>query len=106
MENRLTVLASKLIVNTYASKTGGAAREVKQFECKCVLHLSDGSIDVGTVRIPDALAPEGVAPGDYLISYRAGRSWNEDRIVGVMDTFVAVKKLVPSSPAAGSAPKS
>jgi len=105
MENRISVLGSKLISNLYPSKTGGAPREVKQYECKCVLHLADGSIDVGTVRIPETLAPEGVQVGDYLVSYRAGRSWKDDKIVGIMDTFVAVKKSAPA-PAGGVPAKS
>lgn len=103
METRITVLGVKPVTNFYPSKTGGAPREVKTYECKCVLHLDDGSIDVGTTRIPETLAPEGVVPGDYMIAYKAGRSWKEDKIVGIPCVFRAVKPQAAQPAKAASA---
>lgn len=102
MESRITVIGAELNTNFYASKTGGAPREVKSYTCKVILHLEGGAVDVGTLRIPEALAPEGITPGDYMVAYRAGRGFSDDKIVGVMTTFRGVK---PSAAKAENKPQ-
>jgi len=90
MESRITVIGAELRSAYYANKAGGAPREVKSYNCKVILHLEGGAVDVGTLKVPEALAPEGVTPGDYLISYRAGRGYQDDKIVGVMVGFKGI----------------
>ncbi|MCL2875460.1 MAG: hypothetical protein FWF12_04020 [Betaproteobacteria bacterium] len=91
MESRITVIGSELKSAFYNNKAGGAPREVKTNICKVILHMENGVVDVGTLRVPESLAPEGVQPGDYMISYRAGRGFSDDAIGGVMCGFKAVK---------------
>lgn len=107
-ESRITVLGAEERVNLYPVP-GGKPREVKSYTCKVMLHTPDGQIDVGTLTVPSSLAPEGVQPGDYLVSYRAGRGFKEDKIVGVMHSFEAVRpanlKAPAAAPAQAQAPK-
>lgn len=98
MESRITVLGATPKTAHYASKTGGPAREVKSHVCKIMLHLEGGAIDVGTMNVPEALAPEGVQPGDYMIAYRAGRGFTDDKIVGVLCKFEAVRPIKQQAP--------
>lgn len=107
MQSRITVIGSELKSSMYSSKTGGAPREVKRHVCKCILHGEGGSVDVGTLSVPEALAPEGVQPGDYVVEYRAGRGFSDDKIIGVMvsfEPFRASSKPQQSSPAQSLAP--
>lgn len=90
METRVTVVGVERKENLYPV-AGGQPRKVVSHQCKVILHLPDGVIDVGTMKVPDALAPEGVQPGDYMVEFRAGRGFSEDKIVGVMHSFRAVK---------------
>lgn len=88
----ITVLGCKAVVNEYASKIAGQPpKVVETWELKCMLHMEDGTIDVGTTRIAKALAPEGVVPGQYEILYRAGRSFKDDKIIGVVSEFIPVR---------------
>lgn len=86
MKTRVTIVGSEKRENLYPV-AGGQPRKVTSYKCKCVLHLADGTVDVGTLNVPEALAPEGVAPGDYLLEYRAGRGFSEDKIVGVLHSM-------------------
>ncbi|WP_371322852.1 hypothetical protein VX159_10575 [Dechloromonas sp. ZY10] len=90
MQSRVTVVASETRKALYPSKSGGAPREVTSHVCKVILFKHDGTIDVSTMKVPEALAPNGVTPGDYLVDYCAGRSFKEDAMVGVMCTFERV----------------
>lgn len=86
MKTRVTVVGAERKENLYPV-AGGAPRKVVSHKCKVILHLPDGGIDVGTLTVPDALAPEGVTPGDYNVEFRAGRGFSEDKIIGVMFSF-------------------
>lgn len=89
MKTRVTVVGAERKENLYPV-AGGAPRKVVSHKCKVILHLPDGGIDVGTLTVPDALAPEGVTPGDYNVEFRAGRGFSEDKIVGVMFSFEGI----------------
>lgn len=106
MKTRVTVVGAERKENLYPV-AGGQPRKVVSHKCKIILHLPDGQIDVGTLTVPEALAPEGVNPGDYLVEYRAGRGFSEDKIIGVMHSFEAMPAGRPAqSPAAQpAAPK-
>lgn len=90
MDTRVTVVASETRKALYPSKTGGAPREVVSHVCKVIMFQHDGTIDVSTMKVPETLAPEGVVPGDYVVDYRAGRSFKDDAMVGVMCKFERV----------------
>jgi len=87
MKTRVTVLSAERREAVYE---GG--RKSVSHKCKIILHLPDGGVDVGTLTVPDALAPEGVTPGDYHVEYRAGRGYSEDKIIGVMFSFEGVAR--------------
>ncbi|MDR2187711.1 MAG: hypothetical protein LBE62_06615 [Azonexus sp.] len=104
MESRITVVGSELKSAIYSGKNGAPPREVKRHVCKVILHI-DGVVDVGTLNVPVTIVPETdlIQPGDYMISYRAGRGFQEDKIVGVMTEFRPVK---PAKADAKPEPKS
>jgi hypothetical protein len=86
-QDRVTVLSAERRENVYEGN-----RKVVSYKCKVILHLEGGAVDVGTLTVPEALAPEGVTPGDFHISYRAGRGYKEDKIIGVMTAFTGVQR--------------
>lgn len=92
MKTRISVVGSDRKENLYPV-AGGAPRKVVSHKCKVILHLPDGTVDVGTMTVPDALAPEGVQPGDYYVEFRAGRGFSEDKIIGVMHSFESAKPV-------------
>lgn len=94
MKTRVSVVGSERREALYPV-AGGQPRKVVSHQLKVILHLPDGTVDVGTMKVPDALAPEGVAPGDYLVEFRAGRGFKEDQIIGVMHSFEAVGSAKP-----------
>lgn len=102
MQTRVTVVGAERREALYPV-AGGAPRKVVSHVCKVILNLPDGTLDVGTLKVPETFAPEGVIPGDYMVEYRAGRSFKEDQIIGVMHSFEAVRKAAPQQQAA--APK-
>lgn len=104
MKTRVTVVGAERKENLYPV-AGGQPRKVVSHKCKVILHLHDGTIDVGTLTVPESLAPEGVQPGDYAVEYRAGRGFSEDKIIGVMHTFEAVGKQAPAAAPKQEAPK-
>lgn len=104
MKSRVTVVGVERQERVYASPNG-APRTVISHKCKVVLHLPDGSVDVGTLTVPDALAPEGVTPGDYAVEFRAGRGFSEDKIIGVMHSFEGVGSVRTAAPAQAPAQK-
>lgn len=83
MKTRVSIVSSEKRENLYPV-AGGQPRKVVSYKCKCILHAADGTIDVGTLSVPEAIAPEGLVPGDYVLDYRAGRGFTEDRIIGVL----------------------
>lgn len=87
MKVRVTVVGSERQERLYAQAGGGQPRKVVSHKCKVILHGEGGVVDVGTLSVPEALAPEGVQPGDYLIDYRAGRGFSEDKIVGLLHSI-------------------
>lgn len=104
MKTRVTVVGAERKENLYPV-AGGAPRKVVSHKCKVILHLPDGAVDVGTLTVPDALAPEGVTPGDYQVEFRAGRGFSEDKIIGVMHSFEGVGRAAPAAPAPKEAAK-
>lgn len=101
MQTRVTVVGAERREALYPV-AGGQPRKVVSHVCKVILNLPDGTIDVGTLKVPETFAPEGVTPGDYMVEYRAGRGFKEDQIIGVMHSFEPMRK----APAAqSSAPK-
>jgi hypothetical protein len=99
MKSRVTVVGVERKENLYPV-AGGAPRKVVSHKCKVILHLPDGGIDVGTLTVPDVLAPEGVTPGEYTVEFRAGRGFSEDKIVGVMFSFEGIASAGKPSVAA------
>lgn len=105
MKTRVTVLSSERRENTYEGN-----RKSVSHKCKVIIHKADGSVDVGTLSVPDALAPAPavagehavVVPGDYAIDYAAGRGFSEDKVIGVLCLFELMGK--PSVPVAGPQP--
>lgn len=89
MKTRVSVVGVERKENLYPV-AGGAPRKVVSHKCKVILHLPDGGVDVGTLTVPEALAPEGVTPGDYHVEFRAGRGFSEDKIIGVMFSFEGI----------------
>jgi hypothetical protein len=98
MKSKITVVGSEFVTKHYDNN-----RKSESFVCKCIMHDADdeeGGADVGTVRIPLPLIPESVITGegekrrirkgDYLIDFRAGRSYSDDGIVGRLCEFVPV----------------
>lgn len=86
MKTRVTIVGSEKRENLYPV-AGGQPRKVVSYKCKCILHGADGVVDVGTLTVPESVAPEGVLPGDYLIDYRAGRGFSEDKIMGILHSI-------------------
>jgi hypothetical protein len=86
MKTRVTVVGSEFVVRHYDNN-----RKSESYICKCVTHDPEtGAVDVGTLRVPAVLAPDGVLPGDYNIDFRAGRSFSDDGIVGRLCLLEAV----------------
>lgn len=97
MKIRLTIVGAERKEAFYASKTGGAPRKVISYVCKSIINKADGTLDVGTIKVPESLVPEaqfpqGVLPGEYVVDYSAGRGFKEDAIIGVMVSFEVYNK--------------
>lgn len=82
MKTRISILASERKESVYE----GGRKSVK-YVCKCVIHAEDGSVDVGTLNVPERFAPEGVLPGEYAVDYKAGRGFSDDKIGGQLALF-------------------
>lgn len=93
MKVRVSIVSSEKLERFYE---GG--RKSVSYVCKCVIH-DEGKVDVGTLRVPEALAPEGVVPGDYWIDFKAGRMFNDDAVNGRLCLLEAAS-AVSSRPSA------
>jgi hypothetical protein len=90
MKSKVTVVNSERRETTYAGKTGGV-RTVVNYTCKCILHDAEtDSVDVGTLRVPESLVPDGVAPGDYWVDFKLGRGFGDDTVKGLLCLFEPV----------------
>lgn len=115
MKTKITVVGSDFVVRHYDNN-----RKSESFVAKVIIHDAsaeddEGGADVGTLRVALPLVPESVIvgegekrrirKGDYIIDFKAGRSFSDDGIVGRLCDFLPVMDRPKAQPAPVVSPK-
>lgn len=97
MKSKITVVGSEFVTKHYDNN-----RKSESFVAKVIMHdvEDEDDADVGTIRVPMALVPESVITGegekrrirkgDYLVDFKAARSYSDDGVVGRLCEFLPV----------------